>query len=89
VNTDLPYNAVQVEVDGALASFIGANGEVLGTRVVGSPRHWSCTACGCRCEAGSLSDRIPECHRRDPRADWSPVIPEQETQQRGESEVQK
>jgi len=80
VNTDLPYNAVRVEMDGMLASFIGAHGEVLGTRVMGSQRLWSCTACGCRCEAGTLSDRVPECYKHDPRADWSPVIPEQEAQ---------
>ena len=78
--TDLPYNAVRVEMDGALASFIGDNGEVLGMRVMGSPRHWSCTACGCRCEAGTPTDRIPECYKHDPCADWSPVIPEQEAQ---------
>lgn len=78
--TDLPYNAVRVEMDGVLASFIGAHGEVLGQRVMGKPRLWSCTACGCRCEVGTLSDRLPECYKHDPRADWSPVTPEQEAQ---------
>jgi len=68
--TDLPYNAVRVEMDGMLASFIEANGEVLGTRVMGSQRLWSCTACGCRCEASTYSTRSPECFKHDVRARW-------------------
>ena len=81
--SDLPFGAVRVEMDGALASFIGANGEVLGMRVMGSPRHWSCTACGCRCEAGTLSDRVPECYKHDPRADFSPINNTQEDRNNG------
>ena len=52
--SDLPFGAVKVQVENGYANFIGANGEVLGTRVMGQPRIWRCTACGCRCEAGSL-----------------------------------
>ena len=74
IMTDLPFGAVKVQVENGYAQFIGACGEVLGTRVMGQPRLWRCTACGCRCEAGSLTDRIPECYKHDPRADFSPVI---------------
>ena len=81
--SDLPYNAVRVEVDGVLASFIGAIGEVLGMRIMGQPRIWRCTACGCRCETGTLSDRIPECYKHDPRADFSLINNTQEDRNNG------
>ena len=36
--SDLPFGAVRVEMNGALASFIGAHGEVLGSREIGPAR---------------------------------------------------
>lgn len=79
MNTDLPYNAVRVEVDGALASFFGAHGEVLGTRVMGSPRRYRCSGCGNLCRMGTLTDRAPECPKHDIRADWEIVTEDENT----------
>ena len=78
--TDLPYNAVRVDVEGALVEFIGANGEVLGMRVMGKPRRYRCAGCGSFCRMATLSDRAPECPKHDIRADWK-IVTEEEWQQ--------
>jgi len=78
--TDLPFGAVVVHVDGVFASFLGANGEVLGTRVMGKPRRYCCTGCESFCRMATLTDRAPECPKHDIRADWKIVTPEQEAQ---------
>ena len=75
--SDLPYNAVRVEMDGVLASFIGAKGEILGMRVMGEPRRYRCAGCGSFCRMATLSDRAPECPSNKPEANWVYVTPEE------------
>ena len=77
IMTDLPYNAVRVEMDGALASFIGAHGEVLGQRVMGTPRRYRCEGCGRLCHMATYSDRAPECPSSKPEANWLIVTQEE------------
>lgn len=78
--SDLPFGAVEVHMDGVLASFIGAHGKVLRQRVMGTPRRYRCAGCGSFCRMATLTDRAPECPKHDIRADWK-IVTEEEWQQ--------
>lgn len=75
--TDLPFGAMKVQVENGYAKFIGANGEVLGTRIMGSPRRYRCEGCGRLCHMATYSDRAPECPSSKPEATWLIVTQEE------------
>ena len=70
----LAYNAERIEMDGRVARYIDANGQVTRVETIGKPRKYICTACGGKCEYCGYTEPLMElCHFHKTLQQWKEI----------------